>query len=129
MFLKYKKMKEYNDRLDGIFIEIMKLKESVRIDYEKYYDTKNKSEAVNRFISYAVGCMFGRYSLDNDGLVYAGGQWDDNKYSTFIPDNDNILPITDEEYFEDDIVGLFVAFVKKVGSMQNVVGYPNVVNS
>ena len=58
--------------------------------------------------------MFGRYSLDMDGLVYAGGEWDVSKYTTFIPDKDNIIPITDEEYFEDDVVGLFVAFVKKV---------------
>ena len=68
---------------------------------------------IRSFISYAVGCMFGRYSLDVDGLAYAGGEWDASKYSTFIPDKNNIIPITDEEYFEDDIVGLFVAFVKK----------------
>ncbi|MEI4920823.1 class I SAM-dependent DNA methyltransferase, partial [Klebsiella pneumoniae] len=58
--------------------------------------------------------MFGRYSVDVDGLIYAGGQSDDSKYSSFIAVKDNIIPITDEEYFEDDIVGLFVAFVKKV---------------
>ena len=55
-------------------------------------------------ISYAVGCMFGRYSLDVDGLAYAGGDWDADKYKTFLPDRDGILPITDEEYLEDDIV-------------------------
>lgn len=53
--------------------------------------------------------MFGRYSLDADGLAYAGGEWDSSKYSTFIPDEDNVIPITDEEYFDDDIVGLFIA--------------------
>jgi hypothetical protein len=73
----------------------------------------DKKENLKSFISYAVGCMFGRYSLDVDGLAYAGGEWDDGKYSIFIPDRDNILPITDEEYFEDDIVGLFCAFLKK----------------
>lgn len=65
-------------------------------------------------ISYAVGCMFGRYSLDVDGLAYAGGEWDASKYTTFEPDKDNIIPICDDEYFEDDIVGLFVKFVKTV---------------
>lgn len=64
-------------------------------------------------VSYAVGCMFGRYSLDVDGLAYAGGEWDESKYKTFIPDADNCIPITDEEYFEDDIVGLFCAWLKK----------------
>jgi len=66
------------------------------------------------FVSYAVGCMFGRYSLDVDGLVYAGGEWDNSKYITYIPDDDNCIPITDEEYFGDDIVGRFVEFVKTV---------------
>lgn len=65
-------------------------------------------------MSFAVGCMFGRYSLDEDGLIYAGGEWNSNKYKTFIPDVDNCIPITDEEYFTDDIVGLFVEFVKAV---------------
>ena len=69
---------------------------------------------VIRFISYAVGCMFGRYSLDVDGLVYAGGEWDVSKYVSFAADKDNIIPICDDEYFEDDIVGLFVKFVKTV---------------
>ena len=58
--------------------------------------------------------MFGRYSLDVDGLTYAGGEWDDSKYTSFAADKDNIIPICDDEYFEDDIVGLFVEFVKTV---------------
>ena len=58
--------------------------------------------------------MFGRYSLDEEGLIYAGGEWDNNRYKTFIPDEDNCIPITDEEYFSDDIVGRFVEFVKIV---------------
>lgn len=68
---------------------------------------------IKSLISYAVGCMFGRYSLDEDGLAYAGGEWDNSKYDTFIPDEDNCIPITDEEYFEDDIVGLFCAWLKR----------------
>lgn len=74
-------------------------------------DTKND---IKTLISYFVGCLFGRYSLDEGGLVYAGGQWDSGKYSSFIPDKDNCIPITDEEYLEDDIVGRFVEFVKVV---------------
>ena len=56
--------------------------------------------------------MFGRYSLDIEGLAYAGGEWDRNKYKTFIPDSDDIIPICDEDYFEDDIVSRFIEFVK-----------------
>jgi hypothetical protein len=58
--------------------------------------------------------MFGRYSLDVEGLAYAGGEWDEGKYKTFIPDRDNVLPICDDEYFDDDICGRFVDFVKTV---------------
>ena len=65
-------------------------------------------------ISYAVGCMLGRYSLDVEGLAYAGGEWDDSKYKTFIPDSDNIIPICDDDYFDDDIIGRFVDFVRTV---------------
>lgn len=65
-------------------------------------------------LSYAVGCMFGRYSLDAEGLAYAGGEWDASRYKTFLPDADNCIPVTDEEYFKDDIVGRFVEFVRTV---------------
>ena len=65
-------------------------------------------------ISYAVGCMLGRYSLDVEGLAYAGGEWDDSKYKTFIPDSDNVIPICDDDYFDDDITGRFVEFVRTV---------------
>jgi hypothetical protein len=58
--------------------------------------------------------MFGRYSLDIEGLSYAGGDWDAGKYRSFIPDKDNILPICDDEYFDDDILGRFVDFVRVV---------------
>ena len=69
---------------------------------------------IHSLISYAVGCMFGRYSLDVDGLAYAGGEWDASKYKTIIPDGDNIIPICDDEYFDDDITGRFVKWVETV---------------
>mgnify|MGYP001533365265 FL=1 len=75
---------------------------------------RTKEDEVISFISYAVGCMFGRYSLDVEGLAYAGGEWDASKYATFAADKDNIIPICDDEYFEDDIVGRFVKFVEVV---------------
>ena len=71
-----------------------------------------KIDVIKQFISYAVGCMFGRYSLDEEGLQFAGGEFDISKYSKFIPDDDNIMPVLDTEYFNDDIVGRFVEFVK-----------------
>ena len=69
---------------------------------------------IRSLISYAVGCMFGRYSLDTPGLVYAGGAWDDSRYCSYKPDKDGIIPICDDDYFEDDIVGRFIRFVEVV---------------
>lgn len=74
----------------------------------------DKEREIKSFISYAVGCMFGRWSLDEEGLVFVGNVWDETKYKTYLPEQDNIIPITDEEYFEDDIVGRFVEFVQKL---------------
>lgn len=75
----------------------------------------NKLETIKNFISYSIGVMFGRYSLDEEGLIFAGGQWDDSRYTSFKPDKDNVLLITDDEYFKDsqiDIVNRFIEFVK-----------------
>ncbi len=77
----------------------------------------DKVSDIKSLISYAVGCMFGRYSLDVEGLAYAGGDWKEAyvaKYKTFMPDEDGIIPITDEEYFKDDIVARFVDFIRIV---------------
>lgn len=73
-----------------------------------------KQDVVKSLISYAVGCMFGRYSLDTEGIAYAGGEWDAIKYQTFTPDEDNCILITDEAYAKDDIAELFGAWLKKV---------------
>ncbi len=72
---------------------------------------------IRSLISYAVGCMMGRYSLDAGGLVYAGGDWDASKYKRFAVDADGILPITDVAYFEDDLTMRFVAFIREVYGM------------
>lgn len=69
---------------------------------------------IKALLSYAVGCMFGRYSLDYEGLVYAGGDWDTSKYLTFSPDADNVIPISDEEYLEDDIILRLCEWLKAV---------------
>ncbi|MEA5083611.1 MAG: BREX-1 system adenine-specific DNA-methyltransferase PglX [Lachnospiraceae bacterium] len=110
-------LKANEEELNRIFIDIYGLQDELTPEVADKDVTVRKADLtrdIKSFVSYAVGCMFGRYSLDVGGLAYAGGDWDDSKYSTFIPDGDNCIPITDEEYFEDDIVGLFVAFVKKV---------------
>ena len=74
----------------------------------------DEKREIKSLISYAVGCMFGRYSLDTYGVAYAGGDWDSTKYKTYIPDLDGIIPICDDEYFADDIVGRFEDFISIV---------------
>ena len=114
---RFKQLKENEEELNRIFIDIYGLQEELTPEVEDKDVTIRKADLsrdIRSFISYAVGCMFGRYSLDVDGLAYAGGEWDASKYAFFAADKDNIIPICDDEYFEDDIVGLFVEFVKTV---------------
>lgn len=114
---RFNKLKANEEELNRIFIDIYGLQDELTPEVEDKDVTVRRADLtreIKSLLSYAVGCMFGRYSLDVDGLAYAGGKWDDSKYTTFIPDADNVLPITDEEYFTDDIVGRFVEFVKVV---------------
>ena len=110
-------LKKNEEELNRIFIDIYGLQDELTPEVEDKDVTVRKADLgrdIRSFISYAVGCMFGRYSLDVDGLVYAGGEWDNSKYASFAADKDNIIPISDDEYFEDDIVGRFVKFVEVV---------------
>ena len=114
---RFNDLKANEEELNRIFIDIYGLQDELTPEVEDKDVTVRRADLtreIKSLLSYAVGCMFGRYSLDVDGLAYAGGKWDDSKYTTFIPDADNVLPITDEEYFTDDIVGRFVKFVKVV---------------
>lgn len=116
---RFNQLKANEQELNCIFIDIYGLQDELTSEVEDKEVTVRKAELqrdIKSFISYFVGCMFGRYSLDLDGLAYAGGEWEDHKYSTFIPDANNCMLITDEEYFGDDIVGRFVEFVKSVYS-------------
>ncbi|MEL5899463.1 BREX-1 system adenine-specific DNA-methyltransferase PglX [Clostridium sporogenes] len=127
------KLKENEEELNRIFIEIYGLKKELTpevsdrdITVAKIFDNKKdiddeikgnkyvmtREDVVKNFLSYFIGCAMGRYSLDEEGLVFAGGEFDSSKYTSFRAVEDGILPITDQEYFEDDIVELFVEFLK-----------------
>ena len=132
---RFQQLKKNEEELNRIFIDIYGLQDELTPDVadkdvtvHRVFDSKDdmpefmkgsnyvrtmRDEIVS-LISYAVGCMFGRYSLDVEGLAYAGGEWDESRYKTFLPDEDNCIPVTDEEYFKDDIVGRFVEFVRTV---------------
>ena len=114
---RFNQLKANEEELNCIFIDIYGLQDELTPKVEDKDITVRKADLgrdIRSFISYAVGCMFGRYSVDVDGLAYAGGEWESSKYASFAADKDNIIPICDDEYFEDDIVGLFVEFVKTV---------------
>lgn len=114
---RFNQLKANEEELNRIFIEIYGLQDELTPEVEDKDVTVRKADLqreIKSLISYAVGCMFGRYSVDTEGLCYAGGEWDASKYKTIIPDKDNIIPICDDDYFDDDIVGRFVDFVRKV---------------
>lgn len=114
---RFSQLKVNEEELNRIFIDIYGLQDELTPEEDDKDVTVRKADLgrdIRSFVSYAVGCMMGRYSLDVDGLAYGGGDWDDSKYKTFIPDKDAIIPITDDEYFTDDIVGRFVEFVRTV---------------
>ena len=132
---RFQQLKKNEEELNRIFIDIYGLQDELTPDVaekdvtvHRVFDSKDDvpesmkgssyvrtmHDEIVSLVSYAVGCMLGRYSLDVDGLVYAGGEWDASKYKTFLPDEDNCIPITDEEYFKDDIVGRLVEFVRVV---------------
>lgn len=114
---RFTELKKNEEELNRIFIDIYGLQDELTPDVEDKDVTVRKADLqrdIRSLLSYAVGCMFGRYSLDVPGLVYAGGTWDASKYTTFQPDKDAIIPICDDEYFDDDIVGRFVKFIEVV---------------
>ena len=132
---RFEQLRRNEEELNRIFIDIYGLADELTpavaerdVTVTRVYDTAvdvpaemrgssyvfTRADAVRSLISYAVGCMFGRYSLDEEGIVYAGGEWDATRYKTFSPDADAIIPVCDDEYFIDDIAARFVSFVETV---------------
>ncbi len=114
---RYDLLRKNEEEINSMFIEIYHTERCVDkyvVDRDIALRRAEKERDIKSLISYAVGCMFGRYSLDAEGLAYAGGNWDSSKYKIFKPAENNIIPICDDEYFEDDITGRFVNFIEAV---------------
>ena len=108
-------LKLNEESLNSIFIELYGLSEviSTTVEDEEISLTEFDEQAsVKELISYAVGCMFGRYSLNKDGLICAGPAVNEEDFVDYLPDIDGIIPITDDEYFNDDIVNRFEEFLE-----------------
>ena len=111
----FNQLKANEEELNRIFIDIYGLQDEMTPDVADKDVTIKKAELerdVKSFISYAVGCMMGRYSLDEKGLIFAGGEFTPDKYTTFPADEDAIIPVLGDCYFEDDVVSKFMEFVK-----------------
>lgn len=110
----YNKIRMNEEELNRFFNEVYGLQDELSQEVDEKFISIRKAEKerdVKSFISYAIGCSFGRYSLDKEGLIYAGGEFDASLYRTYKVDHDNILPIMLEPYFEDDIVTRFIDFI------------------
>ena len=148
-YTKYWKNKFYQlhkneEKLNRLFIEIYGLEDELTPDIalEDITILKEESSIVNgelkfnqkkiisQFISYAVGCMFGRYSLDKEGLILASqGETLEDYFSkvqkkkadlSYIPNEDNVIPILDAEWFDTDIVRRFREFLKACFGVENL---------
>lgn len=113
--IQFNQLKANEEELNRIFIEIYGLQDELTPDVKDKDITISLADSqkdIKSFISYAIGCIFGRYSLDEEGIVYAGGDFDISKYKTIPADIDNVIPIVSGAYFEDDIVSRIVDFVR-----------------
>ena len=102
---RFNQLKSNEEELNRIFINLYGLQDELTPEEDDKEVSVRKADQVRdikAFLSYFIGCVFGRYSLDEDGLVYAGGDWDDSKYTTFKPNKENIILLTDRQYFDDD---------------------------
>lgn len=118
MVNEFNTLKSNEEELNDIFIKQYSLEGELAKEVQDEHVSAripNKMREIKEFISYSLGCIVGRYSLDEEGLIYAGGEWDPSRYQKFQPDADNVLLITDDEYFKDgqyDIVNRFIDFVE-----------------
>lgn len=115
---RFNQLKSNEEELNKIFIDLYGLQDELTPEEDDKEVSVRKADQVRdikAFLSYFIGCVFGRYSLDKDGLAYAGGDWNDFNYQTFIPNKDNIILLADRQYFEDsrDIIVRLKEFLSK----------------
>ena len=142
---RFNELKANEEELNRIFIDIYGLQDELTPEVEDKDVTVRKADLqrdIKSLLSYAVGCMFGRYSIYKDGLIFAGEPYSLQAFADklndrpgtisaeelqrayrnegvvvdemFFPDADNVIPITDEEYLDDDIVSRLCDWLKVV---------------
>lgn len=108
---RFQKLKQNETAINQLFADIYGLEARPVEDEDITIRRADREREAKSFLSYFIGCAMGRYSLDHPGLAYAGGQWDPSRYERFVPDRDGIVPLTDQEYFEDDVIRRLEAFL------------------
>lgn len=116
--IRFEELKENEEELNRIFIDICGLQDELCPTVEEKNVTVHKADLsrdIRSFISYAVGCILGRYSLKKEGLIFAGGVWDESNYADeFYPCEYGVLPITEEQFFEEDLCTRVIDFIREV---------------
>ena len=120
----FNQLKANEEELNRLFIEIYGLQDEMTPgvadkDITLKGATESEQDCIKSLLSYAVGCMFGRYSLDEKGLIFAGGEFDKSKYRTLEADEDAVIPVLAEHMFSDDITSRFKDFLKAAFGTEN----------
>lgn len=113
---RFNRLKSNEEELNRIFIELYGLQDELTPEVKDQDVTVRRAELqreIKSLISYAVGCIFGRYSPDTEGLCYAGGEWDPTVYATVLPVADNIVLLCEQEH-DGDLTDRLVDFVESV---------------
>ncbi|MDU5711013.1 MAG: BREX-1 system adenine-specific DNA-methyltransferase PglX [Lacticaseibacillus rhamnosus] len=113
---RFNQLKANEEELNRIFIDLYGLQDELSPEEEDKDVSVRRADLsrdIKALMSYFVGCVFGRYSIDTPGLAYAGGDWANSKYRTFLPNEDNVIVLTDDDYFGDnrDVVNCFKEFL------------------
>ena len=114
---RFNQLKDNEERLNRIFIDSYGLQDeltSETIDEEVTVRLADKKRDIRSLVSYLVGVIMGRYSLDSYGLAYAGGDWDASKYVSYKPDEDGIIPIYNGIGMEDDLTTILIKLIKQI---------------
>jgi hypothetical protein len=114
---RFNKLKENEEQLNRIFIDVYGLQNELKADVDEKNVTvrlADKERDVKSLISYLIGLLMGRFSLDVSGIAFAGGKWDATKYITYSPDDDGIIPIYHGIGMEDGLTSLLVKLIKLI---------------
>ena len=114
---RFNQLKANEEELNRIFIEIYGLQDELTPEVEDKDITVRKADLqreIKSLISYLIGIEFGRYSLDVEGLAYAGGDWDSTKYVTYQPDEDGIVPVYSKLGMQDGMTARLIDLIKLV---------------